>query len=549
VQYKSIIRLFEYCGIDGNKLDTGRIRKIISAEFALAESGIISIDGFDYSKNDALIEIDSLDFVRHYPYHEAVWNSRTLLDCLERNTVASPDFSPRSSISENPDFVRFISPYFAGSFDKIMRKYLRDFDFKSANKWTETMSLLDTPEDEAMALDGVRLYLTEFISRLKNSNSVTCVEMRTELNAWAENSASSDLINRLMTFFPDLVDNLARVLVNFTVTIQFTSRSLCFRISCRLVEIKNLDTELSTLILENHRIYRSKMFFGMDKSGRTRERHRDKRFFQRNNFGKYIGITSFLLYFVIRMCSGSLWNTDRTYETHEREKSLRELLQNINRDNSQSDFRYSGNSSSGDLKPATSSPPADSSTFSESVRKYDIDLEFFRDLRRRYSRVKRMTLDNTLPVPNMRRVQMCYLRFFHAASHVDSPIVLNVTNKTAESVMLYIDVGDSSLMSLKVRPGKTRKLQRTFNSFEILVKLDASSATVTDIDRLLLRSFLVSDERNIVEHTFDSFPGTGILKVDTDIPDRNTDFKLMFLPGKNANFIRLSFPAGYVGDQ
>jgi hypothetical protein len=531
VHYKSIIRLFEYCGIDGNKLDTGRIRKIISSEFALVESGIISIDGFDYSKNDALIEIDSPDFVRHYPYHEAVWNSRTLLDCLERNTVESPDFSPRSSISENPDFVRFISPYFAVSFDKIMRKYLRDFDFESADKWMETMSLLDTPEDEAMALDGVRLYLTEFTARLKNSNSVTFVEMRAELNAWSEDSVSSDLINRLMTFFPDLVDSLARALVNFTVTIQFTNKSLCFRISSRLVEIKNLETELAGRIRENHEIYTP----------------------QSNNiFREYIlrKLAWVPIIFVFLVCLYSekpkLYRR-RVDNTESIRENVSKIIQNSNRDNTPSDNSYYYGDSR--VQPETSSPPAESSTFSESNRKYGIDLELFRDLRRRYSRVERITLDNTLPIRNMKKTQLSYLRFFHTARYTDAPIVLNVENMTAKSVMLYIDVGKSSLMSLTVKSGKKLKLHRTFNSLEILVNLEASRTRVTALDVLVVRSFLVCDKRNVLEHTFNSSPGTGVLKVDTDIPDRDTDFKLLFLPCEDENSIRLSFPAGYVGDQ
>ncbi|MDR2466231.1 MAG: hypothetical protein LBD35_02460 [Prevotellaceae bacterium] len=538
MQYKSIIRLFEYCGIDGDRLDAGRIRKIISAEFALAESGIISIDGFDYSKNDALAEIDSPDFVRNYSHHKAIWNNGALLDCLERNKVTSPDLGTQKSLGANLDLASFVSPYFAVSFDKIMRRYLRDFDFKSANKWMETMSLLDTPEDEARALEGIRLYFAEFISRLKNSNSVTYAEMFAELNAWGGNGKSSELVNCLMPFLPDTVNSLARALINFTVAIQFADKMLCYCISLRLTEIQNLRTELSELILENHKIYKSQIFI-------DRRKLRKLVFADRKKARKLAWIPFVLIYLAFRICSSQQWNVP--YETPiERAKILREMSRNSSRSESQPDFSYSGDERPADIR--QDSPPADSFPLPESNGKYSVDPELFKKLRQLYSRVERSTLDNIRPVFDIKKTQLFYLRFFHASRRVDSPVVLNVQNRTAESVTLYIDAGESSLLTLRVESGKKLKLQRTFNRLEILASASRTPATV--LSALLVKSLLICDERNVVEHTFDSFPGTGILNVDTDKPDSDTDFELLFLPcdnGDNGDNIRMSFPAGYVG--
>ena len=64
MQYKSLIRIFEYCGIDCGDVDVVKAKKALSAEFAIAPCGFITIDGFDYymlfEKKDTLTSIKIL---------------------------------------------------------------------------------------------------------------------------------------------------------------------------------------------------------------------------------------------------------------------------------------------------------------------------------------------------------------------------------------------------------------------------------------------------------------------------------------------------------
>jgi hypothetical protein len=254
MQYQSIIRLLEYCNIDCDTMDAGKIRKILTAEFALAESGVISVDGFDYTKNDIFQELEREDFAERLNYHQLVWKNQSLLECLEKNTVNFQRLSSWFQLRWHKSFPAFISPYFAESFDKIMRKFLNPVDFGEATRWFRMSFFINNAEDEDKALSGVRIFISEFTKTLKNVNSVTYVDILPDLEDWTDQPCYT-FINSFPASLYKLKDELVRALVNFTARIQSANRNLCYEVSCQLIQITGIDPEVEDLIRKNHKVF------------------------------------------------------------------------------------------------------------------------------------------------------------------------------------------------------------------------------------------------------------------------------------------------------
>ncbi|MDR0866808.1 MAG: hypothetical protein LBO74_18030 [Candidatus Symbiothrix sp.] len=253
MQYQSIIRLLEYCNIDSNTMDAGKIRKILSAEFAIAENGIISVDGFDYTKNDIFRELERDDFARRLEYHQLIWKNKSLLECLEKNTVDFKEVSTWFDLRWMKGFSNFISPYYAESFDKVMRKFLHPVDFGEANRWFRMFIFIDNAEDEDKALSGIRIFVSDFIRMVRNANDVTYVDIIPELEDWI-NQPGASFLNSFPASLYKLKDDLVSALINLIVIIQHTNKNLSYEISGLLYELTGLNQETQELIQKNHKI-------------------------------------------------------------------------------------------------------------------------------------------------------------------------------------------------------------------------------------------------------------------------------------------------------
>ncbi|GHT77331.1 hypothetical protein FACS189463_3550 [Bacteroidia bacterium] len=254
MQYQSLIRLVTQCGININPMqDAGKIKKILSAEFSLSETGMISIDGFDYTKNDVFRELEAENAAQIIEYHLRIWNNPSLLQCLEQNTVNFRTVSSWFEMTADRDFVGFVSPYFSESFNKIMRKYLMDMNFGEATRWMRMDIFIAGANDENRAYSSLRSFLTDTAHELKNVNEVTYTSLIPQLDYWTSRN-TPPFLNRLPDSFYDVKHDLVNAFINLMVLIQKQNRSLCYEISTMLYELTNLQPDVQQLISENHKI-------------------------------------------------------------------------------------------------------------------------------------------------------------------------------------------------------------------------------------------------------------------------------------------------------
>lgn len=257
MRYNSPIRFYEYCGVAVKypaEVNPSRIKKQISAEFALSTDGIISVDGHDYNKNDVLQDFDAPDWFSNLQFHQIIWDHKGLLKCLEDDAISMVEASQQwFKLSKDPAFVKFVSPYFAVSFNNVMKMALSFPNFEDARWWLAFLAFV-TPDHYEQALQSTRVYLEDILRVFKNVNSSTYHFKLSEIVPWTKQHWQhfiNDLPDDLFYFKEDL----AATLVNFTCEIQNADLHMAYMVSIRLSQLTGLSSDLSRIVADNHAVF------------------------------------------------------------------------------------------------------------------------------------------------------------------------------------------------------------------------------------------------------------------------------------------------------
>ena len=259
MKYLSIIRFFEYCGIDYKKLNITQIKKVVSAEYSLSDNGIISINKLDYTKDFVLQEIDREDFQQRLDYHIIIWSNKALLNFLEKD-VAGNNANVWYYLRENEGFRQFISPYMAYSIDKAMHKFLRNGDMAGASFLLDFLDFVDYV-DENQALTSTRSFISDTLKLFKNTSKNNYRSNYSKLGVWTKKLAFH-FINNLPDSLSEEREDLVIALINFTVEIQKKDRRFCFAVSENLTKVVDIDPQHTNLIKENHSVYKKNVSGG-----------------------------------------------------------------------------------------------------------------------------------------------------------------------------------------------------------------------------------------------------------------------------------------------
>ena len=253
MKYLSIIRFFEYCGIDYKKLNITQIKKVVSAEYSLSDNGIISINKLDYTKDFVLQEIEREDFQQRLDYHVVIWSNKALLNFLEKDVVGN-NANSWYHLREDEGFRRFVAPYAAYSIDKAMHKFLRNGDVAGASYLLGFLVFVDYV-DENQALTSTRTFISDTLKLFKNTSKNNYKSNYSKLGVWTKKQAFL-FINNMPDSLSEEREDLIIALINFTVEIQQKDRRFCFAVSENLIKVVNVDSQNAELIKANHSIYK-----------------------------------------------------------------------------------------------------------------------------------------------------------------------------------------------------------------------------------------------------------------------------------------------------
>lgn len=257
MRYLSPIRFYTHCGVDlsdPTAINASRLKKMVSAEFAMAPDGVVTIYNFSYNKNDILQDLDNPEWEKYLGYHLTIWNTAGLLNFLETDTIHT--FKARKewfNLSEDPGFVDFISPCFAESFNNVMKIFLNPVDFDEARFWMLFLRFINQDNTEA-ALASTRIFLDDSIRLFKNTNSQSYWTDFAQIQPWSKQQWHL-FINDLPDSLYFYKESLAESLVSLTVEIQHTDQGIAYMISTRLSQMQGLSTNLENIIKKNHEIF------------------------------------------------------------------------------------------------------------------------------------------------------------------------------------------------------------------------------------------------------------------------------------------------------
>ncbi|RYD98510.1 MAG: hypothetical protein EOP54_07360 [Sphingobacteriales bacterium] len=296
----SIIRFFEYCGIeltDTAAINMPRIKKQITAEFALVPNGILEIEGIVYNKQDVFDIIEAPDFLDILSYQRIIDAHEPLRLFLEQGIADDKLAEHVEQLKQQEGFVRYLSKYFAPLFNREMKRRLSRFDFESAANWIPNCQLLLTTDGE-QAFQSTTAFLAENLRLFKNLNKTTFLSRKAEVSPWTGNWA------RFMNWLPDILftlkEELAVQLINFCVEIQNTDVAYCYLISQQMVYLDYLDAANTQLIRDNHVIYESKAASTSVVPEHVAKKHRKKD----NKTLNYIWIAILAFFIITRFIGG-----------------------------------------------------------------------------------------------------------------------------------------------------------------------------------------------------------------------------------------------------
>ncbi len=258
-QYISIVRLIEDCGFDySGEIDFQRLKKLLLIGFSHSTDGFIQINEFSYSKQDVLEEIERSDFAARLPYHIKLWNSKGILQLLEKNEVTDTSFlivQEFRQFENDPHFDMFFSSYFKTSFAICSRSLLKPGNY-ALIKLSELLAFEDFLKggDREEAFKPIKIFLEEALKLFANLNNDNVKLFSTQLHPWIYESW-----DRMFNMLPDdlyqLKTDMVIGLINTSIKIRNTSKSDCAAIVGKLIELNNLPQDLKDHIVRLKGLY------------------------------------------------------------------------------------------------------------------------------------------------------------------------------------------------------------------------------------------------------------------------------------------------------
>lgn len=131
MQFLNPIELLELENVDVAVIDNTVIKKAkrkLFAEIDLSENGHLDYKGILLTKSDCEKVIDDLENINALEFYSHLSSNKLLNDFLVNGNDKLFTSFIQESIYKLPDFIKFISPFFAPKFDKAILKAYVDKD-------------------------------------------------------------------------------------------------------------------------------------------------------------------------------------------------------------------------------------------------------------------------------------------------------------------------------------------------------------------------------------------------------------------------------------
>ncbi|MEY2829490.1 MAG: hypothetical protein RIQ33_1348 [Bacteroidota bacterium] len=266
--YQSPIRLFNHLQLSNNllvdNLQISKVKKLIHAEFAIAENGVISIENWDYNKADILNDFEAENFTEKYLIHQQIWNCPSLLHFMENAAykVAIVKYDEWREILNNETFKAYFAADFAIAFNKCSSQYIYEFNFYMLGELMKAGNFI-TDEYFDEAFQNMRLFLDSGTKLFKNTNKENC-NSNPDFEKWVYHDFGK-FVSKLPYGCSENINLFAVAAINLSVELQHLKTKYSVRISEQLTYLLDVvHPEYADLIKKNHEV-----FSGISKSNKS----------------------------------------------------------------------------------------------------------------------------------------------------------------------------------------------------------------------------------------------------------------------------------------
>jgi len=205
-----------------------RGRKAVLAEIELSDDGFFDYHGQQLTRADCERVIDELEQRDKLEFYHFIANHAALSKFLLQGDEGFFTAFRHESIYKLPDFVRFISPYFAAAYDSMLWKAWQRND-GSFSQLTAIDPVI-VPDDTEASYKTLRNALVRQVEDvLALTEEVKDTKKEIDINAVVERAKilmDKERLNTLPPYFQELRNKMAIALRNFSVEINNTRANL-----------------------------------------------------------------------------------------------------------------------------------------------------------------------------------------------------------------------------------------------------------------------------------------------------------------------------------
>ncbi|UPK67223.1 hypothetical protein [Chitinophaga filiformis] len=205
-----------------------RGRKAVLAEIELSDDGFFDYHGQQLTRADCERAIDELEQRDKLEFYHFIANHAALSKFLLQGDEGFFTAFRHESIYKLPDFVRFISPYFAAAYDSMLWKAWQRND-GSFSQLTAIDPVI-VPDDTEASYKTLRNALVRQVEDvLALTEEVKDTKKEIDINAVVERAKilmDKERLNTLPPYFQELRNKMAIALRNFSVEINNTRANL-----------------------------------------------------------------------------------------------------------------------------------------------------------------------------------------------------------------------------------------------------------------------------------------------------------------------------------
>jgi hypothetical protein len=230
--YRSPLRLIGHAGEQVKPFSRSAIDRAFQYfEQEIAKNETVVIDGLSYTHAD-IVSMQQLDADSWY-YHGVIYAHEGLLHFLEQNIFDDSLLNKAAQFHFNPGFVRFVSPWFARSFNEVSNKYIDENDFQLLGQLLNYNGFI-LPAHIPLAFN----HISNYLERLKET--LAAVDWKTysadeSVFDFIFSSTWIYFINRLPPDFLTAKDAIARAMLRLVLDFQqkatwYFLHELCMRL-------------------------------------------------------------------------------------------------------------------------------------------------------------------------------------------------------------------------------------------------------------------------------------------------------------------------------